>query len=56
MSVLSHQDGMKGLDLQDQLSAIFSIMRIVKEYKKYFSILIDICIFNSNSLVVYPNL
>jgi hypothetical protein len=46
--VLEHQDGMKGVDLQDQVTATFQIMRdTVKGYRKIFFYLLDICIFNS---------
>jgi hypothetical protein len=50
--VLDYQDGMKGVDLQDQVMALFLIMRrTVKGYRKLFFYLLDICVFNS--FVVY---
>ena len=45
---LDYQDGMKGVDLQDQVTALFPIMRrTVKGYRKIFFYLLDICIFNA---------
>mgnify|MGYP003623271792 FL=1 len=39
---------MKGVDLQDQVTALFPIMRrTVKGYRKIFFYLLDICIFNA---------
>lgn len=45
---LEYQDGMKGVDLQDQVTALFPIMRrTVKGYRKIFFYLLDICLFNA---------
>lgn len=45
---LEYQDGMKGVDLQDQVIALFPITRRrVKGYRKIFFCLLDICLFNS---------
>jgi hypothetical protein len=50
--VLDYQDETKGVDLQDQVTALFPIMRrTVKGYRKIFFYLLDICVFNS--FVVY---
>jgi hypothetical protein len=39
---------MGGVDLQDQMTALFPVMRrTVKGYRKIFFYLLDICIFNS---------
>ena len=45
---LEYQNGMKGVDLQDQVTALFPIMRrTVKGYRKIFFYILDICLFNS---------
>jgi hypothetical protein len=45
---LEYQKGMGGVDLQDQVTALFPIMRrTVKGYRKIFFYLLDMCIFNS---------
>jgi hypothetical protein len=39
---------MGGVDLQDQVTALFPVMRrTVKAYRKIFFYLLDVCIFNS---------
>jgi hypothetical protein len=44
---LEYQSGMKGIDLQDQVTALFPIMRhTVKAYRKIFFYVLDIRIFN----------
>jgi hypothetical protein len=45
---LEYEDGMKGVNLQDKVTATFPIMRrTVKGCRKIFFYLLDICIFNS---------
>lgn len=45
---LEYQNGMKGVDFQDQVTALFPIMRrTVKGYRKIFFYILDICLFNS---------
>jgi hypothetical protein len=45
---LDYQKGMGGVVLQDQVTALFSIMRrTVTGYRKVFFYLLDMCIFNS---------
>ena len=46
--VLEYQRGMGGVDLQDQVTALFPIMRrTVKGYRKIFFYLMDMCMFNA---------
>ena len=53
--VLEYQKGMGGVDLQDQVTALFPIMRrTVKGYRKIFFYLLDICVFNA--FIVYRSL
>ena len=45
---LDYQDEMEEVDLQDQVTALFPILRrTVKGYRKIFFYLLDICIFNA---------
>ncbi|PSN58090.1 hypothetical protein C0J52_06498 [Blattella germanica] len=45
---LEYWNGMKGIDLQDQVTALFPIMkRTVKEYRIFFYYILNICHFNS---------
>jgi hypothetical protein len=49
---LEYQKGMGGVDLQDQITALFPIMgRTVKGYRQIFFYLLDMYIFNS--FIVY---
>jgi hypothetical protein len=46
--VLEYQKGMGGVDLQDQVTALFPIMpHTVKGYRKILFYIVDMCIFNS---------
>ncbi|GBN55610.1 hypothetical protein AVEN_137834-1 [Araneus ventricosus] len=46
---LEYQKGMGGVDFQDQITALFPIMRhTVKGYRKIYFYFLDICIFNSS--------